>query len=233
VSCFPSPIPTTPSKTENVSVGCCDRRESCRLYCAAYGTDPPLHQRVKPFHPPPLIRHPQMCPHLPAQSPQPVTLARRVAPRRPPSGADPMHHTMLHRRHRRLDPPEIPAGSEPYHHTTLRTPIALEHHCLRARRIKVRPNKTVPPYPLTATPWTPLRPWPRILPPQLHKRLDAQLDEDYQNLVCWVVRLRLTRREGWSPNLGPSLPLTSFQNKKPPYGGLAYSELSSLSVNSL
>ena len=124
--------------------------------------------------------------HLPPQPPQPMALPLWLAPRRPPPRAEPMLHTTPNRGYRCLDPSKVPRRSQPYHHATLWTPVALDHHHLRPRLIKVRPHKTVSPYPSPTTPWTPLWSLPRIVPPQFRQRLDAQIHEDYQEIVRWV-----------------------------------------------
>ncbi len=119
-------------------------------------------------------------PHLPLQSPQPITLARRVAPGRPSPLTYPVKQTLPDLCYRRLYPPPVPRRTYPYHHPALRTAIPLEKHTLTARLIEVRPDKAMPPHPHSTTARTSLRTPPRIIPPHSRQGLDAQIGKKYQ-----------------------------------------------------
>lgn len=219
MSCFPLCNPTRRTATENPSVGCRKGPRRPRLNRPAHRTNPPPQKLLKTLLQ--LLRpaHTQMPPHLPPQSPQPMTLARRVAPGRPPPLTYPVQQTSPDLFNASLYPPPVSRRTHPYHHPTLRTAIPLKNYRHSASFIEVRPDKTVPPYPHSSAARTPLRAPPGIIPPQSLKGLDAQIDEEYQEIALGLWGIAPPGEGEW-PNVpfSPSLPF--LQNEKASlYGG--------------
>lgn len=211
MSCFPLCSPTMRTAKENLSVGWRKHQEGPRLNRPTHRTDPSPHKLFKTLGQSLGPAHPQMPPHLPPKSPQPMTLTWRVAAGRPSSQAHPVKQTSPDLCNASLYPPPVPRRTHPYHHPTLRTAVPLEHYRHTTAFIEVHSDKTVPPYPHSATARTSLRAPPRIIPSHSRQGLDAQIGKKYQEYAfgLWGIA---PPGEGERPT-PPSLTVSSLPTK--------------------